>query len=81
MFLEKEVRQVVDEVVEAKSSAKNPSADEAEDAPTPVAEDNGNNVSASVKDKTEKSVSADDDVPSYEAPTAEAVKSTDDSET
>ena len=71
----------VDEVVEAKPSANNPSADEAEDAPTPDAEDNGNNVSASVKDKTKKPVSADDDVPIDEAPTAEAVKSTDDSET
>lgn len=71
----------VDEVVEAKSSANNPSADVAEDAPTPDAEDNGNNVSVSVKDKTEKPVSADDDVPSDEAPAAEAVKSTDDSET
>ena len=71
----------VDEVVEAKPSANNPSADVAEDAPTPDAEDNGNNGSASVKDKTEKPVSADDDVPSDEAPAAEAVKSTDDSET
>ena len=69
----------VDEVVEAKPSANNPSADVAEDAPTPDAEDNGNNVSASVKDKTKKPVSADDDVPIDEAPTAEAVKSTDDS--
>ena len=71
----------VDEVVEAKPSANNPSADEAEDAPTPDAEDNGNNVSASVKDKTKKPVSADDDVPSDKVPLAEAVKSTDDSET
>ena len=71
----------VDEVVEAKPSANNPSADVAEDAPTPDAEDNGNNGSASVKDKTEKPVLADDDVPSDEAPAAEAVKSTDDSET
>ena len=71
----------VDEVVEAKSSANNPSADVAEDAPTPDAEDNGNNVSASVKDKTEKAVSADDDVPSDKVSVAEAVKSTDDSET
>ena len=71
----------VDEVVEAKPSANNPSADVAEDAPTPDAEDNGNNVSASVKDKTKKPVSADDDVPSDKVPLAEAVKSTDDSET
>ena len=71
----------VDEVVEAKPSANNPSADVAEDAPTPDAEDNGNNVSASVKHKTKKPVSADDDVPSDEVPAAEAVKSTDDSET
>ena len=71
----------VDEVVEAKPSANNPSADVAEDAPTPDAEDNGNNVNASVKDKTKKPVSADDDVPSDKVPLAEAVKSTDDSET
>jgi flagellar assembly protein FliH len=71
----------VGEVVEAKTSANNPSADVALDAPTPNAEDKGNNVSASVKDKTEKPVSADDDVPSDEVPAAEAVKSTDDSET
>jgi flagellar biosynthesis/type III secretory pathway protein FliH len=71
----------VDEVVEAKPSANNPSADVAEDAPTPDAEDNGNNVSASVKDKTKKPVSADDDVPSDKVPLAEAIKSTDDSET
>ena len=71
----------VDEVVEAKPSANNPSADVAEDAPTPDAEDNGNNVSASVKDKTKKPVSADDDVPSDKVSVAEAIKSTDDSET
>lgn len=71
----------IGEVIEAKLSANNPSADVSVDAPIPDTEDKGNNVNASVKDKTEKPVSADDDVPSDEVPAAEAVKSTDDSET